>query len=238
MPSPSIRRSAWRRCRAPTSGPTARPTSTTSSWCARRATPRCRRASTTDPLMYQGGSDDFLGPRDDDRRRAARTGASTSRPRSRWSPATCAMGATPEQALDGIRLVMLANDVSLRNLIPAELAKGFGFFQSKPATAFSPVAVTPDELGDAWQRRPRAPRRCRAPGTARKVGLCDAGAGDDLPLRPADRAHRARRATCAPAASSAAAPSATRTGRDGYSAASPRSARSRRSRTARRRPRS
>ena len=61
---------------------------------------------------------------------------------------------------------MLANDVSLRNLIPAELAKGFGFFQSKPATAFSPVAVTPDELGDAWQRRPRAPDRCRAPGTA------------------------------------------------------------------------
>jgi fumarylacetoacetate (FAA) hydrolase len=60
------------------------------------------------------------------------------------------MGATPEQALDGIRLVMLANDVSLRNLIPAELAKGFGFLQSKPATAFSPVAVTLDELGDAW----------------------------------------------------------------------------------------
>ena len=53
---------------------------------------------------------------------------------------------------------MLANDVSLRNLIPAELAKGFGFFQSKPATAFSPIAVTPDELGDAWRRRPPAPR--------------------------------------------------------------------------------
>ena len=61
------------------------------------------------------------------------------------------MGATPEQAAQAIRLVMLVNDVSLRNLIPAELAKGFGFFQSKPASAFSPVAVTPDELGEAWK---------------------------------------------------------------------------------------
>ena len=60
-------------------------------------------------------------------------------------------GATPEQAAKAIRLVMLVNDVSLRNLIPAELAKGFGFFQSKPASAFSPVAVTPDELGEAWK---------------------------------------------------------------------------------------
>ena len=76
------------------------------------------------------------------------------------------MGATPEQALDGIRLVMLANDVSLRNLIPAELAKGFGFFQSKPATAFSPVAVTPDELGDAWQGGRLHLDAAKAPGTA------------------------------------------------------------------------
>jgi fumarylacetoacetate (FAA) hydrolase len=60
------------------------------------------------------------------------------------------MGATPEQAASAIRLVMLVNDVSLRNLIPGELAKGFGFYQSKPASAFSPVAVTPDELGAAW----------------------------------------------------------------------------------------
>ena len=60
------------------------------------------------------------------------------------------MGATPEHARQAIRLVMLVNDVSLRDLIPAELAKGFGFFQSKPSSAFSPVAVTPDELGDAW----------------------------------------------------------------------------------------
>jgi fumarylacetoacetate (FAA) hydrolase len=76
------------------------------------------------------------------------------------------MGATPEQALDGIRLVMLANDVSLRNLIPDELAKGFGFFQSKPATAFSPVAVTLDELGDAWQQGRVHLAPCRAAGTA------------------------------------------------------------------------
>jgi len=61
------------------------------------------------------------------------------------------MSATLEQAAAAIRLVMLVNDVSLRNLIPKELEKGFGFFQSKPASAFSPVAVTPDELGDAWR---------------------------------------------------------------------------------------
>ena len=64
------------------------------------------------------------------------------------------MGASPDEALDGVRLVMLANDVSLRNLIPAELAKNFGFLHSKPATAFGPVAVTPDELGDATWYEP------------------------------------------------------------------------------------
>ena len=62
----------------------------------------------------------------------------------------CPMGISPEAAREKIRLVMLVNDVSLRGLIPGELAKGFGFFQSKPSSAFSPVAVTPDELGDAW----------------------------------------------------------------------------------------
>jgi fumarylacetoacetate (FAA) hydrolase len=61
------------------------------------------------------------------------------------------MGTPPAEAGDAIRLLMLVNDVSLRNLIPAELAKGFGFFHGKPSTAFSPVAVTPDELGPAWQ---------------------------------------------------------------------------------------
>jgi fumarylacetoacetate (FAA) hydrolase len=84
------------------------------------------------------------------------------------------MGATPEQALDGIRLVMLVNDVSLRNLIPAELAKGFGFFQSKPATAFSPVAVTLDELGDAWDHG-RVNLTLQSTWNGRKVGMCDAG---------------------------------------------------------------
>jgi fumarylacetoacetate (FAA) hydrolase len=61
-----------------------------------------------------------------------------------------AMGATPEEAADAIRLMMLVNDVSLRGLIPGELGKGFGFFQSKPSSAFSPIAITPEELGDAW----------------------------------------------------------------------------------------
>nr|MCU0931682.1 fumarylacetoacetate hydrolase family protein [Serpentinimonas sp.] len=84
------------------------------------------------------------------------------------------MTATPEQALDGIRLVMLANDVSLRNLIPNELAKGFGFFQSKPATAFSPVAVTLDELGDAWDHG-RLHLTLQSTWNGRKVGMCEAG---------------------------------------------------------------
>lgn len=103
-----------------------------------------------DPLMYQGGSDDFLGPTDDivlaheewgidfEAEVAVITG-------------DVPMGATPDEAHQQIRLLMLVNDVSLRNLIPPELAKGFGFLQSKPASSFSPVAVTPDELGEAWK---------------------------------------------------------------------------------------
>lgn len=103
----------------------------------------------TDPLMYQGGSDDFIGPRDD-----------VVLPSDEWGvdfegevavitddvPMQCSV----DDAQSRIRLIMLVNDVSLRGLIPGELAKGFGFFQSKPASSFSPVAVTPDELGDAW----------------------------------------------------------------------------------------
>ena len=104
----------------------------------------------TDPLMYQGGSDSFIGPEDDilaadeafgidmEGEVAAITG-------------DVAMGAAPAQAATQIRLLMLVNDVSLRNLIAKELEKGFGFFQSKPASAFSPVAVTPDELGPHWR---------------------------------------------------------------------------------------
>ena len=103
----------------------------------------------TDPLMYKGGSDSFAGPRDPvlacdeawgidfEAEVAVITG-------------DVPIGASPQQCAQQIRLLMLVNDVSLRNLIPGELAKGFGFLQSKPASAFSPVAVTPDELGQAW----------------------------------------------------------------------------------------
>jgi fumarylacetoacetate (FAA) hydrolase len=106
----------------------------------------------TDPLMYQGGSDDLLGPRDDIVCASADWGIDFE---AEVAVVTddVPMGATAVEAAQHIRLLMLANDVSLRNLIPAELAKGFGFFQSKPATAFSPVAVTPDELGAAWTGR-------------------------------------------------------------------------------------
>ena len=127
----------------------------------------------TDPLMYQGGSDDFLGPCD---------------------PVVCVsedhgidfeaevavitgdvpMQANPDEALEGIRLVMLANDVSLRRLIPDELAKNFGFLQGKPATAFSPVAVTPDELGHAWDHG-RLHLTMRVDWNGKRVGMCEAG---------------------------------------------------------------
>jgi len=103
----------------------------------------------TDPLMYQGGSDSFLAPREPIRMTDEAWGIDME-----GEVAVIVddvpMGATVDEARDAIRLVMLVNDVSLRNLIPAELAKGFGFFHGKPPTAFSPVAVTPDELGDAW----------------------------------------------------------------------------------------
>ncbi|MDP3671790.1 MAG: fumarylacetoacetate hydrolase family protein [Telluria sp.] len=103
-----------------------------------------------DPLMYQGGSDDLLGPMDDIVLAHEEWGIDFE---AEVAVVTgdVPMGSTPDQAQLHIRLLMLANDVSLRNLIPAELAKGFGFLQSKPATSFSPVAVTPDELGEAWK---------------------------------------------------------------------------------------
>ena len=126
-----------------------------------------------DPLMYQGGSDDFLGPCDDVVCRSEEFGIDFEAEVAVVT-ADVPMGATPERALDGIRLLMLANDVSLRNLIPDELAKGFGFFQSKPATAFSPVAVTPDELGEAWANG-RVHLTLQSTWNGRKVGMCDAG---------------------------------------------------------------
>jgi len=104
----------------------------------------------TDPLMYQGGSDSFLGPRENIRMADEAWGIDFE---AEIVVVTddVPMGVSASDALNHIQLVMLVNDVSLRNLIPGELAKGFGFFQSKPSSAFSPVAVTPDELGDAWR---------------------------------------------------------------------------------------
>jgi fumarylacetoacetate (FAA) hydrolase len=104
----------------------------------------------TDPLMYQGGSDSFVGPHDPILALSEEWGIDLE---AEVAVVTgdVAMGASLEQCAAAIRLVMLVNDVSLRNLIPGELLKGFGFFQSKAASAFSPVCVTPDELGAAWQ---------------------------------------------------------------------------------------
>jgi fumarylacetoacetate (FAA) hydrolase len=103
----------------------------------------------TDPLMYQGGSDSFLGPRDPILVADEAWGIDLE---GEVAVVTgdVSMGSGPAACAKAIRLLMLVNDVSLRNLIPAELAKGFGFFQSKPSSAFSPVAVSPDELGEAW----------------------------------------------------------------------------------------
>ncbi|SHL55886.1 fumarylacetoacetate hydrolase family protein [Roseibium suaedae] len=103
----------------------------------------------TDPLMYQGGSDSFLAPRDPIRMADEAFGIDMEGEIA-VIVGDVPMGASLEEAREAIRLVMLVNDVSLRGLIPAELAKGFGFFQSKPSSAFSPVAVTPADLGDAW----------------------------------------------------------------------------------------
>ncbi|WP_186387823.1 fumarylacetoacetate hydrolase family protein [Stappia sp. TSB10P1A] len=103
----------------------------------------------TDPLMYQGGSDAFLAPREPIRMADEAFGIDMEGEVAVIT-GDVPMGATPDEARAAIRLVMLVNDVSLRGLIPAELGKGFGFFQSKPSSAFSPVAVTPDELGEAW----------------------------------------------------------------------------------------
>ena len=102
-----------------------------------------------DPLMYQGGSDGFLGPRDDIPLADESWGCDLEA-EVVVVTGDVPQGVTPADALDLVRLVGLTNDVSLRNLIPGELAKGFGFFQSKPASSFSPVFVTPDALGERW----------------------------------------------------------------------------------------
>ena len=126
-----------------------------------------------DPLMYQGGSDDFIGAQDDVVCASEDFGIDFEAEIAVIT-ADVPMQSTPDEALEGIRLVMLANDVSLRNLIANELSKGFGFLQSKPATAFSPVAVTLDELGDAWENG-RLNLTVQSTWNGRKVGMCEAG---------------------------------------------------------------
>jgi fumarylacetoacetate (FAA) hydrolase len=127
----------------------------------------------TEPLMYQGASDDLLGPCDD-------IGCASEDHGIDFESEIAAitgdvpLGSSAEAGIASVRLLMLANDVSLRHLIPAELDKGFGFVQGKPATAFSPVAATPDELGSAWHDgRVHLPLVTRWNG--RQVGTCDAG---------------------------------------------------------------
>ncbi len=103
-----------------------------------------------DPLMYQGGSDTFIGPRDDISLASESWGIDMEAEIAIITD-DVPMGVTSKNAAKHIKLIMLVNDVSLRNLIPAELAKGFGFFQSKASSGFSPVCVTPDELDGAWK---------------------------------------------------------------------------------------
>lgn len=127
----------------------------------------------TDPLMYQGGSDAFLAPRAPIKVADEAYGIDME-----GEVAVIVddvpMGASRDQALAAIRLIMLVNDVSLRGLIPAELGKGFGFFQSKPSSAFSPVAVTLEELGDAWQDG-KVNLPLRVDHNARPFGRAEAG---------------------------------------------------------------
>ncbi len=126
-----------------------------------------------DPLMYQGGSDDFAGPHDDIVLAHEQWGIDFEAEVAVIT-GDVPMGVTPDQAQLHIRLLMLVNDVSLRNLIPEELAKGFGFLQSKPASSFSPVAVTPDELGDEW-RGGKLHLPLRSTWNGKLVGQPDAG---------------------------------------------------------------
>jgi len=127
------------------------------------------------PLMYQGGSDDFLGPCEDAVFADLDWGIDLE---SELAVVTgdLATGATPDAALEAVRLLMLANDWSLRSLVPAEVASGFGFLQSKPATAFAPVAVTPDELGPAW-RGGRVHLKVATQVNGQRLGDVEGGAG-------------------------------------------------------------
>jgi fumarylacetoacetate (FAA) hydrolase len=127
----------------------------------------------TDPLIYQGGSGDMLGPRDPIELHDPAWGLDFE------SEVAVILGDTPigttaADARNHVRLVTIANDSTMRNLIPDELAKGFGFFQSKPATAFAPFVVTPDELGEAW-RGGKAYLRVKSIYNGTLVGDCDSG---------------------------------------------------------------
>jgi fumarylacetoacetate (FAA) hydrolase len=127
------------------------------------------------PLMYQGGSDDLLGAMDDavfaDEAHGIDLEAEVA-----VVTGDLPMGTAPDAALEAVRLLMLANDWSLRALVPAEVGSGFGFLQSKPATAFAPVAVTPDELGAAW-RGGRVRLRVKTQVNGARLGEVDAGSG-------------------------------------------------------------
>ena len=127
----------------------------------------------TDPLVYQGGSSEMLAPRSPIVLRDVAWGLDYE------SEVCVILGDVPlgTKAADinkYVRLIVLANDCTLRNLVPNELAKSFGFFQSKPATAFSPIAITPDELGSAWTAG-RAHIRVRSTYNGKVIGDCDAG---------------------------------------------------------------
>lgn len=131
----------------------------------------------TDPLLYQGASDDFLGPCDDVVCASEAYGIDFEAALAVIT-GDVRMGATPDQALDGIRLVMLANEVSLRHLIPAELGQGAGWVPSKPTTTFSPVAVTLDEFttgGESAWSTGRLNLMLQSTWNGRKVGRCEAG---------------------------------------------------------------
>jgi fumarylacetoacetate (FAA) hydrolase len=143
----------------------------------------------TNPLLYQGGSDAFLAPREPIRMADEGFGIDFEGEVA-VVVNDVAMGASVAEAAAAIALILLVNDVSLRNLIPAELSKGFGFFQSKPSSAFSPVAVTPDELGPAWDGgRLHLPLLVSLNG--KPFGRADAGTGMNFDF-PALIAHAAR----------------------------------------------
>ena len=142
-----------------------------------------------EPLMYQGGSDAFLGPRDGIAVETDDVGIDLEAEVA-VIVGDVPMGVKREKAGEHIRLLMLVNDVTLRNAVPAELAKGFGFFQSKAWTAFSPIAATPDELGPAWDgRKVRLPLVVHVNGEL----LGEPNAGEDMAFDfPRLVAHAAR----------------------------------------------